>query len=431
MTKIIVVGAGLGGLAFAYKYGGNAEIKIYEKRSKEELGFPWHDSVKAETFTDLDIPLPKEGVCGKKPFDIYSPSGKGYVPQRQKTVSLGYEINRFSLINHFIDLASQKATIKFQEQVTKIEKGKVTFDDGRTESCDLIIDACGAFSPLRKYVCEDEEDFEPSSEDILYCYRAAYRIPEGGYVAERDAVYLKRIVSAVSWCRTAPESDCMDVFVSSLGSPLTQEIIDEVEKDIRARHQVSFDVVFKRAERLALRAPLSQMAFDGYAAVGDSAFSANPTNGCGIENALRSGAILADVLTAADNDFSIEKLWGYQVKFMREIGSDLLALDVFKRWIFKIPSEDVSWLFDSVIGEEIVKYLTEEKYEKSFNPKLFLSKIPVAFGRTDILSDGIKTLTTAGIAKGFAMLIPSNYDKKVVTSWKKRYNGYINTKKEG
>ena len=428
MAKIIIIGAGLGGLAFAYKYRGDAEIKIYEKRSRDKLGFPWHDSVKAEIFDDLALPIPCRGVCGKKPFDIYSPSVKGYVPQRQKTVSLGYEINRVALINHFIDLASHSAKIEFEKEVVAIERGLVTFEDGTQESCDLIIDASGGFSPFRKFFLEDEKDFEPSDDEILYCYRAAYKIPDGAFVEERDSVYLKRIVSAVSWCRTAPETNCMDVFISSLGSPLTKELIEEVEEDIRARHpSVSREAVSKRAERLALRAPLAQMVFDGYAAVGDSAYAANPTNGCGIENALRSGCMLADALKNA-KDFSVETLWNYQVKFTRELGSDLLALDVFKRWIFKVPSDDVAWLFDSVIGEEIVKYLTDETDAKSFNPKLFLSKIPVAFGRKDILSEGVKVLTTAGLAKGFAMLIPSNYDKKLVTSWKKRYNGYINTK---
>jgi|GEM_PF-4900565 len=434
MSKIVIVGAGVGGLAFAYKYTGSAEIVLFEKKSREDLGFPWHDSVKAEVFDELGIPLPKKGVCGKKLFDMFSPSCRGYVPQRQKTVSGGYEIDRIELIKHLLSLAEDKADMHFSTAVHGLilNEGNVIgvkTDDGDFLA-DMVIDASGAFSSLRREICPNEEDREPNPDEILYCMRAMFKIDDGAYVPPKDAVYVKHLGgTALSWLRTAPESNNMDVFVSSIGTPLSAEYIERAENDMRERNSAfSKNVVYRRYERLALRYPLSTMVYNSFAFVGDSAYTANPVNGCGIENALRGGALLADTLNNAKG-FSINDLWEYQVKFMRQVGSTLIALDIFKRWVFDVSPEDIDWLFDTMIGEEIIEYLTTTE-KKSFNPKIFLNKIPVAFDRKDILSEGLAVVSKAAQAKAFALMIPVKYDKKLVTSWEKRYNDYIRKRKK-
>ncbi len=428
--KIIIVGAGIGGLSFAYKYKGIAEIVVYEKNSPDKLGFPWYDSVKADAFSDTKIPLPTDGVSGRKKIDMFSPGGAGHLPQREKTVKMGYEIDRVSLIKHLLQLAGEKATIVYGREVTGLIKqsGKVVgviFKDGSKEECDLVLDACGPFSCLRKFVCDNEQDYMPLPEDILYCKRGMYRIKEGVKVNPGNEVYIKHMGgSAISWCRHTPEGKYLDVFISSLGKPLTEEYLTQAMDDIRMRNGALSEEVIVRLERLSLRYPLSQMVYDGYAAVGDSAYATNPVSGCGIDSAMRAGSILAETINTAKN-FSVASLWDYQSRFMRSVGSTLIALDVIKRWLDTADPADIDWLFGSVIGEEIVTFLNSDNALKNFNPKMFLDKIPVAFDRKDLLSEAFRVFSSAGAAKAFAMLIPPVYNKKAVLSWRKKYDSFV------
>ena len=429
MSKIIIIGAGIGGLAFAYKYQGTDEIYLFEKAARHELGFPWYDSVKAEAFKDTEIPLPEKGVCKKKYIHMYSPSCNVEIPQRKKTVKKGYEINRVALLDHLIESVKDKVTMRFESEVTGLAKycGKVTgvFVGGVLYKADLVIDASGAFSKLRSFVCDDPADHKPSADEILYCMRALYKADENIVKDHTDAVYLKhKGGTALSWCRSTPDFKQMDVFVSSIGVPLTKLYVESEEEDMFRRNPaLSKTVIQRRWEMLALRSPLSQFTYDSFAFVGDSAYMTNPINGCGIENAMRAGAILADVLNKK-HDFSQENLWNYQVKFMHSVGSDLVALDVIKRWAYGVAAEDIDWFFDTMIGEEIVAFFSGSS-KKPLNPKVLLDKVLVALERKELAPQVLKVVTRAAQAKAYALLIPAKYEPKLVDLWKTRYNDFL------
>ena len=429
MAKIIIIGAGIGGLAFAYKYQGTDEICLFEQAARNKLGFPWCDSVKAEAFKDTEIPLPGKGVYKKKYIHMYSPSCTVNIPQRKKTVKKGYEIDRVALLDHLFELVKDKVTFCFESKVTGLAKsnGKVTgvYVGGALYEADLVIDASGAFSKLRYFVCEDSADFEPNADEILYCERTLYKADENIVKDHLDAVYIKhKGGTALSWCRSTPDLEQMDVFVSSIGAPLTPSYVQAEEEDMFDRNAaLSKTVIQKRCERLALRSPLSQFVYDSFAFVGDSAYMTNPVNGCGIENAMRAGAILADVLNKK-HDFSLENLWNYQVKFMYSVGSNLVALDVFKRWVYNVVPEDIDWLFDTMIGAEIVAFFSGSS-KKPLNPKVLLDKILIAHERKDLAPQVFKVVSRAAQAKTYALLIPAKYESKLVDLWKTRYNDFL------
>ncbi len=429
MAKIIIIGAGVGGLAFAYKYQGTDEICLFEQAARHDLGFPWYDSVKAEAFKDTDIPLPEKGVYKKKYIHMYSPNCNVDIPQRKKTVKKGYEISRVALLDHLFELIKDKVALHFESEVTGLSKscGKVTgvYVGGVLYEADMVIDASGAFSKLRSFVCEDPADYEPNADEILYCERALYKADEDIVKDHTDAVYLKhRGGTALSWCRSTPDLKQMDVFVSSIGAKLTEAYVEAEEKDMYDRNPaLSRAVIQRRWEKLALRAPLSQFVYDSFAFVGDSAYMTNPINGCGIENAMRAGAILADVLNKK-HDFSMVNLWNYQVKFMHSVGSGLVALDVIKRWAYGVVPEDIDWFFNTVLGAEIVAFFSGSS-KKPLNPKVLLDKIPVALERKEFAPQVLKVISRAAQAKAYALLIPAKYEPRLVDLWKTRYNDYM------
>ena len=430
MAQIVIVGAGLGGLSFAYHYTGTAKLILIEKEKKEDLGFPWHDSVKLDVFKQTNYPLPPFGVCSKKTIEMYSPNGENHLPQRKKTVSSGAEISRKYLISHAINLVETKVEMHFGTTVQKIQSinngYSLKLNNGKSIDADLIIDASGGFSTLRQYVMDDPSDFMPLEDEILYTTRAMYKIPTGTKLVEKDASYIKHLgVPGVAWCRTAPESNNMDVFVSSLGKPLTSSMIEESENDMRKHNSAfSYDLVNRRNEKLALRYPLSQCVYDNYVAVGDSAYSSNPVNGCGIENALRSGFILAEVLNTK-SEYTISNLWEYQFKYMHSIGADLVFLDIIKRWVFEVTPEDINWLFNTLLGEDVLSHFNNKKHKKDFDISILLDKMPIAWSRKDLFSFALSAFSTAASARMVALMVPPVYEKKLVLTWRKKYNSYI------
>lgn len=82
---------------------------------------------------------------------------------------------------------------------------------------------------------------------------------------------------------------------------------------------------------IPLRRPYSRLSAPGLALVGDAGAQVFPAHGSGIGMGLIAGTMLADVVADAGDPGSADTLWGYQARFHRRHGGDLLAYDVFRR----------------------------------------------------------------------------------------------------
>ena len=62
--KIVVVGAGIGGMLVAEKLGGlGFDVVVYEKaNSLDEMRYDWHDDVSPVVFEELGLTIPKESA---------------------------------------------------------------------------------------------------------------------------------------------------------------------------------------------------------------------------------------------------------------------------------------------------------------------------------------------------------------------------------
>ena len=57
--KIIVLGAGHGGLVSAIKLAKNGhDVTVYEKKDRSELGYDWYDNLDKDIFKIIDLELP-------------------------------------------------------------------------------------------------------------------------------------------------------------------------------------------------------------------------------------------------------------------------------------------------------------------------------------------------------------------------------------
>lgn len=63
MKKIIIAGAGHGGLTAAYNLADKGyDITVIECKQRDELGYDWHDLLDHSAFDDSGIPRPSEDM---------------------------------------------------------------------------------------------------------------------------------------------------------------------------------------------------------------------------------------------------------------------------------------------------------------------------------------------------------------------------------
>ena len=244
----------------------------------------------------------------------------------------------------------------FEAEVTApvVENGRVTGLEtaaGRL-SADLVIDAAGVFSPVRRGLPEEFGiEKEPRRGDLFYAYRAYYdRLPGYPTPEEPFEVYLYHEGErGLSWFCT--NEDSCDVLIGRV-DPLTEEKVREQLAIFRRSHPWLGETVLHGGQFgvIPVRRPLTLMVGDGYAAVGDSAFMTTPMNGMGIDLSLLAGLLLADtVIRNRDSDFSAEVLWAYNRDFHRLYGGDAAKNEGLKNALLSLPYQGVDFLFEAEV----------------------------------------------------------------------------------
>ena len=138
--RIIILGAGLGGLYIAAKLKG-FDVSIYEKRSREELGYLWYDAVDKDAFKKVGLTLPSDAYTNKQVLRFFSPSGCGYISQAMRA-SRNLDVDRKKLIEFMLQLAQDNSEIRFGVEAEDliIDNDNVVgvTINGRAEYCDQI-----------------------------------------------------------------------------------------------------------------------------------------------------------------------------------------------------------------------------------------------------------------------------------------------------
>ena len=75
MKKVVVAGAGIGGLSAAINLAKNGyDVTLYEQKQRNELGYDWRDTILKEIFERAEISVPDDSnfephvkVCYRNP----------------------------------------------------------------------------------------------------------------------------------------------------------------------------------------------------------------------------------------------------------------------------------------------------------------------------------------------------------------------------
>lgn len=444
MSKIIVAGAGHGGLVAAYHLAVNGEdVTVYEKNKRDDLGYDWEDSFEYKSFSYADLPIPEIGMKDRVPM-TFVPSTNPYISFSQPSQSGKFSLHMFrkDIYDHLISLC-EKVGVKFQYK-TKI-KSAIVYGNRvcgiKTEKGDylgdLVIDAAGMYSPVRKSLPDYlgiQKEF--AGCEVLHAYRAYYK--KNTDVAEPENKYQVLFSedgdTGLGWIVT--KDKYYDILIGRFGD-FNLDMANKAVDNLRA----DFPFIGKKILHggsiadIPVRQPLAVFVADGYAAVGDSACMTIPVIGSGLTNSIMAGKMLADTVIADENKaYSAKTLWEYEKSFYKEIGNKCSAFALFKIFMNNLAPEDIIFL----IEEDI---LTTDDISFNVNDssivEMLLSggfNIPTLFGKAKKIKNNdelfrklVSLAANAAKLKTVKVSFPNDYDLESITKWSEKYENFFNS----
>ena len=429
--KIIVAGAGHGGIIAGSLLAQHGyDVTIYEKEKETALGYPWDDDINESIIKEVGLPPlePKE-YTRKKKVGFASPNRRYHIQTNLPDHLREIAVDRRLLYRKLFDYARKSnVSIEFECRITGplIKNGTIAgiqTEKGNSEG-DLVIDACGLHSPIRKKLPESYSILKEFGKgEIFYTYRAYFNFfNDKGFDENKYLVYFGfQGLRGIAWYRL--EHGQSDVLFGGI-EPLSLEKVDIFMQKMR-EIQPSCGSELKAGgflTQIPVRRPLERFVGENYAAVGDSAAMTMPLMGSGIEYAMDAGKILAETVIKHDQNreehgYTTTQLWDYQYEYYLKYGAQAFATEYLKMYLMTTPWEDVNFVFEKglISAKEMEASMLRQNVVIPFID--LLGRAMRSFSRLGVLinlksaADSMKTL------KSLALRIPKQYDPQKIAAW--------------
>lgn len=433
--KVIIAGAGHGGLVAAAHLSANGfDVTVIERFAQGTLGYDWTDMFEKDCFDFCGIELPKNANYVKVPESVFvSPNKKTKIKTEVLSPITNVNMDRSAIYDSLIGFALEKG-VKFEYE-TKIispivENNRVTGifveKNGKKETrkADLIIDAAGAFSPVRSLLPSNlmiENEFD--NTQVFETFRAFYERDMTVTPPDTDwNVYFFHLDKpGISWyeCR---EEYC-DVLIGRFNK-FGEQDIKQVIDDFKNEHPELTDKIIRGGQFafIPARRAVGKMVADGYAAVGDSAAMTVALIGSGIANSMIAGKMLADVVIENNGKTDVKTLWKYNVRYFKEINADICSLDKLREMLCTLGTDNLNFLLNKgvVKGEDITAAIKEGGIKLGI--KDLIEKATKGISDIPLLLKVMKTLNEGEKLSKIALSIPEEYDENKVKMWLSEYN---------
>lgn len=439
--KIIVAGGGHGGIACAALLAGAGfEVEVYEKHSRDNMGYDWTDIFDPKSLRAAHIPMPaKDKYEYKTNMTFIPPSGRTPVKQDVPESELEIKMERSDIydliithaeskgVKFFFDTAVEGALLAGDRVIgIKTDKGEVYGD--------MVIDACGCESVVRASlpeVCGIQK--HAAAFEKFYVYRAFYNRASEEEPEYKYKVYmLPNGRMGIGW--VAAEGEYSDLLIGEF-EPFTVEEAEKKAEFFRKDNPVLGDKVLRGGYmvEIPVRQPLSIMVADGYAAIGDSAFMTVPIIGSGLADAFKASKMLAETIIADKSEtYSAETLWDYQVQYYKALGAGMAPLALVKLLLAKITPVQLDYLFDNGILDADMLTITADSTSLgsmlSFDPSL-LGKAKSLIKDKELTAMILKLGKDIGKASAICATMPKVYGRYTVQRWAKGYDRIFRLKK--
>lgn len=434
--KIIVAGLGHGGIAAAAMLAeAGYDVTVYEMKAEGTLGYDWTDIFDPKALKIAKIPMPDEDKYEyKEDMTFVSSNGVSKLYQHVPHDELEIKMERKDIYDHLIRNAVDKGVkivyecevqkpIMLGNRVAGIRTSKGDF------FADLIIDACGMNSPVRRNLPSSLMiQKEITRQQKVTIYRAFYNKASDVEVADKFKVLLRpQGTESIAW--VASEEEHTDLLIGRF-EDYDMDDVEEFAEWLRPDNPRLGTEVVRGGQfvEIPVRHPLSVMVADGYAAIGDSAFMTVPLIGSGIANSLKAARILAEtVINDPTQGFGVEALWKYQVLFFKHLGTGLAPLECVKNLMFKFTPEDLDYCFTSGLLTDYNVTMTANFgsfYDviDFFDVNDLLNKAKQACSDITFLKKFINAGNKISLVTATCLAIPRRWDRKLVEIWAKGYD---------
>ncbi len=433
--RIIVAGGGHGGIvAAAHLANAGYDVTVYEKNTRENMGWDWTDIFDKKGFTmaGMEMPAPEKYKL-KTNMTFYSPNGKVKLTQHTPEDELEIQMERREIYNHIIAYA-ESCGVKFEYGVN-IE-GPLMLGNRvvgiKTDKGDqiaaLVIDAAGINSPVRRNLPAHlgiQNEVEENAQ--FYVYRGFYNKTAE---TEEDKWQLHLLYENIlGICWVAAEENYTDVLIGRF-EPFDMAEVERTLNSLRKESPALGTELVRGGQfvNIPVRHPLAVLVADGYAAIGDSAFMTVPIIGSGIANSLKAGVILANAVKADINGcYSAATLWKYQRDFYKQYGNGLAPLGAIRVMLTKLEDGDLDYIFENGILNADDMTMGAD----SNNLKAFMSgfdavglkdKALALKGNIPVAKKIIRMGTQIGEAVAATAAMPATYDLDKIKKWAKLYD---------
>ncbi|MBQ8209056.1 MAG: NAD(P)/FAD-dependent oxidoreductase [Clostridia bacterium] len=434
--KIIVTGGGHGGITAAMLLAKNGfDVTVFEKNSRENMGHDWTDIFDKKGFTELGLELPsKELYKLKHDMTFYGPAMQTALHQNTPADQLEIQMERRDIYNYIIGKAEDAgvklvydcevvAPILFGNRVVGIKTS------GGDEFADLVIDACGMDSPVRRALPESLGIQNEAIEyEQFYVYRAFWnKTAEVEDIDKFKVLMLPEGKLGISWIAT--EEEHTDVLIGRF-LPLDTDEVDRTMDVLRLSNPSIGTQILRGGQfvKIPVRQPLGVLVADGYAAIGDSAFMTVPIIGSGIANSFKAARILADAIVAdKDEAYSAESLWKYQTEFYKRIGSGLAPLACVKLMLTRLEGHELDYIFATgILNADDMTIGADSTNLASMLGGMSFDDIKIKLGGLINDKTVLKKVVRMGLelvkATAVTAAMPKKYDRTAVLKWVKEYN---------
>ena len=434
MSKIIVAGAGHGGLTAAYNLAkAGHSVTVFEKNDPQETGHDWHDGLSLFTFDRVNMPRPdKSLLTPNKDMLFYNPKKSVSLelnfPENPNTVF----IDRQNLVRHLVKCCEEAGVVfHFNTEVicaacnaNRVRGIKIRDKDGKPKTvfADLVIDAAGMDSPVRKSLPKSFGIMnEIPDKDAFFVYRAYYEKTDESRLDPRYTNYFFHCGHpGMDWMIT--EEDYMDVLIGQFGG-ITEEDVTEALSDFREEYPYLGEKLLRggKINKIPLTKTLPKITANGYAAVGDSAGMTVPLNGCGIDLSMRAGGLLAKAVSGVtDSNFSEKRLWPYHQRYCLIHGNKLVIIAVLRAFLASLKQENIDFIMEkNILTATEINMANGDM--SAINFAYIIKKLKAILPQGYLIPAAIKSMRGVLSLKKISSDIPGEYNATSIRKWQKLY----------
>lgn len=424
MSKIVIAGAGIGGLVLAKELEGKGhEVVILEKNTLAALSFDWHDDVEFGIVPEFNIDLRKIKHYPKQDWAFLFPEVDEIIgltiPDEKKDISIHRRDLSAWLIGEL-----KEAEIQYGNAVKSVicKDGKVVGVKTNKGDIygDLIVDCCGVDSVVRSNLPDEFGVLQKiKDEDVFNVYRGFYKKTDAKKEEFTNKAYLRHLGRpGISWA--LDKGDHVDILIGNAGKLTKSELNVSLEHLKEVNAVLSNELLSSAVCRIPVRRPLEKMFANGYVTLGDSACMTIPMLGSGIASSMRAGRILAKVIEESDGIYTEEKLYPYQERVNKLFGASHAAIDVLKCWLLTESASVLGFFVNKqIVAKEDMQAAAEGGVVKMGFGQI-VKRAMRGLSNISALLRLAKTLSKQGKAQKLWSNPPVSYDVNKFRKWKEK-----------